>query len=287
MPDWIGTFKSWTTVVASLRVEVDDAAVFDDRIYGWLDASTARALEREHRERTTSTLDVAAALVEATLPQGILEVAVGSGENFYFSAPARPTFSWGHITVGAMSGSASRERGKLNLDLLTERLGGLDTVIAATPDVTSVAQWSGYVVGEADPVKQFFFAVFGLETLVHSLYATSRETVMEALSVGAPLPVDTDLPAAELLAPRRTLAFQFALVATSLSPTTAAADVEQFRVVKKARTPSLMADRTWLRRSLGTRRSRSSADTSPSCSIISRSERGTVRGTSDADAVAT
>lgn len=224
---------SWyVTFVADLPVEV---ALLDGPRHQWVDIRETE-VDEAFWEEGSATLDSVAAVIADVLGRGHLNRRATEDFTLY-TAPGRnpclvPRFS------GRATASVGRAMTEFPGKALVARLEALRNLPSAElSGLRRAMSWLHAGRLAEDPWRRFQSAWFALELMTHRLSRRYRSSVVARLAEGGadpPLPVDV---VAEMLweRERMPLTARFAIVASRLSPQTAAADTAEFRRLKQAR----------------------------------------------------
>ena len=200
------------------------------RNYVWLDPGEAMRIERDERRVAPAALDAVAASLASVLREECFESIVLPDQT-YFTLPGRETIRLPQFSVGTVR--VSMQGGTIDVEAVAR---ALEASRALAHGLSSVASWRMAAMGERDPWKRFDWTFLALEILVHRMASRLYGTVVASLrsQVGERVHV---VPGQSLLQPleRLALSARFAVVALALRPEFAEADIDRFRVVKKAR----------------------------------------------------
>jgi hypothetical protein len=222
-------YEWYVTLTISHEAEVAPE-LLKTRNYVWLDSGEAMRIERAERPVAIEAFDAVAASLASVLREECFESIVLPDQT-YFAMPGRETFRLPQFSVGTVR--VSMQGGTIDVEAVAR---ALEASRALAHALGSVASWRMAAMGERDPWKRFDWTFLALEILVHRMASRLYGTVVASLrsQVGERVLV---VPGQSLLQPleRLALSARFAVVALALRPEFAEADVERFRVVKKAR----------------------------------------------------
>lgn len=204
--------------------------------YGWASLSEAMDLGSSFITEMSLHLDRVVAAAEAST--GVdFSIPVATGDRVFFLAPGLAAFAAPEFSVEGVRVSVTQAWNAIPFGAMTARIDELETVpkkIAAT--IGEAQRWLMLSRNEPkDRLRAFLFSFLGLERLARSLRPYLLEAAQESLQpYGQPA-----LPVAELFwppsangarsSPDRSLVFDFAVVATVLTPETASTDVAEMK----------------------------------------------------------
>jgi hypothetical protein len=233
-----GGFNWYATFLLEETLEVDPGDIAP-----WDFILPKDPVERAEEIATNATplLDVVVSFVSSVLDRGVFDELLINDRVLFFADGMRPA---GAPVLTAGAGRLSVKRGGSAVELLANRIDVLGSIDASSlPQhtwLTKVAHWHVQALGERDdPWKQFLWAFFGLEILVHQLFKRRHGEVLGRLRLidTHGNTIDSELPLAEIVGdPKRlSLRARFAVVAADLFPDAAAADMADFSKVVEAR----------------------------------------------------
>ncbi|MDP9354961.1 MAG: hypothetical protein M3Q71_09700 [Chloroflexota bacterium] len=233
-------FEWFITFAVEREVEIEEANLGENP-YLWIDPNLAASFKDALLEHASPYLDLLSTYVSTVVGPEFFEKVVLDDRVVYTASERKP------FSLPTFSGSANMALIHTDQALDLTKLRALLETVASMPRqqhdwLNKVAQWYLRTLREDDPWKQFLWGFTALEILAHRLWGgfydkVSADLVLKNSSASAQ---GTLGPAISRLlwpkeASRIPITAKFALVALSLSPRTASADVETFAKVKQAR----------------------------------------------------
>jgi len=236
-PEFLDGQGLWVTLQISRPIEVPDTGTR----YAWVTSREALRFSEEFELEAERHLDAVAAYVSHALGDMRFDRTLVGNNLAYFMAPGKMPFSFGRSQVFPVTVSLSRDWKSLPVADITNTLEAAKSVPPRTlKGISSAARLLWLAKAEEDALRRFLFAFVGLELLVNAFVTSSvRDEVVSLLKIETSgLPVEGlfwPTTHSDKDYPWRNLAFKFSLMTIALSRTTAADDVELFKMLNKAR----------------------------------------------------
>lgn len=239
-PDWKDPARLYCTIYATREVTVPDESV-GPVAHFWLAKTLTPDLMGKYEEEAEEAVGYAAARLLIAAPFRHAGPIHPACPRLYFQAPDRnPTLllnitGSAHATVGRASWEPT-----LTAIAATELNQGSETSIKDLRLLGAIGKLYLMAYSETDLYKRFIFSYSGIEAIANGFGERVRDELQARLDPASELGVATirELlwpPDVRDTDPNRSVRFRFAAVAATLSPTTAAADVEEFARINKAR----------------------------------------------------
>jgi hypothetical protein len=234
--DVTGNMRTWLTVEIQrpvvLEVEGNNKALWRR---GTPDSADIAAFQAE----ATNALDLSGAWLLPALGAAAPEHVMPGGERVVFIAPGRMPIPLPLTNqVGRVTVSLTRPWTDLDIHAIDHAATTLPRSDAAQKALRTPAKWYWDALREdQDQLRQFLFAWFGLETLANKFGSrVAKEYVAELSQRLDGLPLDQLVwPQNPDQDPYRNVSFNFAIMASKLSPTSSAMDTAKFIEIARVR----------------------------------------------------
>jgi hypothetical protein len=228
----------WVTVSVSRPCSV---SVEGEGRYFWARSTEIQTLSEMFVTDVANHVDLVMAVIEAELGIALPVPVVATDRPMVF-ADERAPFSVPTFKAFPATISVGQLWESLDIETVNERVRSLlDTLPDNVRTIMSRAyRWLVMSEGDNDELRSFLFAFLGIEALASSLRNDVLPTAISRLQAE----LEDELPINDLIWPQpagiderpdRSALFQFAVLATALSPATAASDVDTFKQLQKDR----------------------------------------------------